>query len=486
MSNYYKYLRGKVDLSSIGFTQTEINIPCFCTPKNAHIIGWAGADGIHYCAIRGFGEMIFVVDPTDFGGKYVYPIAHNLKSFISILAYYGDVFFVNRLSSLKEDETKNLIYRNDNIISELKKYVRLTEFEDPYSYVRNLQDNFDYSKIQFSEEFYDLDMNFDAPKIEKEWKVVFDGDFYHNKGRGAKEIKINKFFNWKDEFWNIPSVYVCSKGIIIDYCVSVDTKKIEEFVKEINESEEIKENPLDIDFRFKLNVNGKELNSYSGSSISYIPEDLLTNDVRNSLEAEYVVSHYNLDKSQAWSIHRYSAPWVTKNKPNIKSLRLELMREAVLLSAGKFETPYFENTFEIEHPLNKDKYRINIIDIKNEEFPRNAFTDNELEFPKNYKMLKYEIYPDISDKDFYIRDTKQNEQPKRVNENRFSPDSSYASAIAIIGGADGPTAVFVTSKPKTNELHTAMSALTFEPQEKATWECVFREKLYEDIEISLI
>ena len=112
MSNYYKYLRGKVDLSSIGFTQTEINIPCFCTPKNAHIIGWAGADGIHYCAIRGFGEMIFVVDPTDFGGKYVYPIAHNLKSFISILAYYGDVFFVNRLSSLKEDETKNLIYRN--------------------------------------------------------------------------------------------------------------------------------------------------------------------------------------------------------------------------------------------------------------------------------------------------------------------------------------------------------------------------------------
>lgn len=27
------------------------------------LIGWAGVDGIHFCMIRGFGEMVFAVSP---------------------------------------------------------------------------------------------------------------------------------------------------------------------------------------------------------------------------------------------------------------------------------------------------------------------------------------------------------------------------------------------------------------------------------------
>ena len=484
MSNYYKFLRGKVDLSKIGFIQREENVPYFCTPKGARIIGWAGVDGIHYCAINGFKEMIFVVDPTDFGGKYVYPVAENLKTFISILAYCGDVFFVNRLSSSNKEKIEELSFRKAEIIDELKKYIRLTEIDDAFSYVKSLQESFDYSKIKFTEDYYDLDMNVNAPKIDREWKVTFEGDFYRNKGRGAKEIPINKEFNWKDELWKIPSVYVCSKGIIIDFCVSVDMGKFAEFTERVERNEEAKENPLDLDFRFKLKVNGKTINSYSGSSLSYIPEQFLPENVKNSLEADYVASHYDLDKNKAWSIHRYSAQWATKNKPNIKKIEIKLMKHPVSLSAGTFETPFSESEFEIGHPLNRKKYKINIIDVKDEKFPENAFPDASMEFPRNYKMLKYEISPEISERDFHIKDVRQNEQPKQKNIEKYAPQSSYGSAIAIIGGVDGPTAVFVTGKAK--DPHTAMSALTFEPQERITWECVFREKLYEDIEISLI
>jgi len=485
MSNYYKFLRGKVDLSPIGFTQRETNIPYFCTPKDARIIGWSGVDGIHYCAIKGFGEMIFVVNPTDFGAKYVYPIAHNLKTFISILAYYGDVLFANPLSSLDKTNIEDLYYRNDKIIEELSKYIRLSIIDDPFNYVKNLQDNFDYDKITFTQDFYDLDMNINAPEINKEWKVTYEGGFYHNKGRAAKAIDTNIKFKWNNEKWYIPNVYTCTKGMIIDFCVEVDITSLKSFMNEvINNTADEKNNPFNINFRFDFYVNKKKLNSYSGESINFIPENLLPDDVKNSLESNYVVNHYNLDKTKGWSIHRYSIPWITKKKPELKEVKLILKRDPVAFDACSFKIPNENNILEIEHPLSKKKYKIEIDSCDDEEFPITHLMNDSLELPKHYKLLKYSISPEISDKDFYIRDIKDNDEPRRKLSDTFSPEASYSAAIGIIGGADGPTAVFVTNK--TKESHTAMSALTFEPKEEVMWKVVFREKLYEDIKISLI
>ena len=57
-------------------------------------------------------------------------------------------------------------------------------------------------------------------------------------------------------------------------------------------------------------------------------------------------------------------------------------------------------------------------------------------------------------------------------------------AIGVIGGADGPTAVFVGGS--THKLHTACSSLHFEAVEAVQWRAVFSEKLMEDIEICLV
>ena len=37
----------------------------FCTPRGASMIGWEGADGIHYCFVRGCGGTVFAVSPMN-------------------------------------------------------------------------------------------------------------------------------------------------------------------------------------------------------------------------------------------------------------------------------------------------------------------------------------------------------------------------------------------------------------------------------------
>ena len=52
----------------------------------------------------------------------------------------------------------------------------------------------------------------------------------------------------------------------------------------------------------------------------------------------------------------------------------------------------------------------------------------------------------------------------------------------MIGGADGPTAVFLTGKGKTEapKLHAACSALHFEPAARIEWRTAFRVKTVPD------
>ena len=61
--------------------------------------------------------------------------------------------------------------------------------------------------------------------------------------------------------------------------------------------------------------------------------------------------------------------------------------------------------------------------------------------------------------------------------------------IGIIGGADGPTAVFVTTKEKgkaADEVRTAYSSLRYEPAKTVTWRICFMERPKEDITVTLL
>ena len=74
---YEKFLRSGMDLAAVGIECRRENTQYFCTPKGASVFGWAGTDGIHFCFIRGFGGMVFSVNPMNESQRYVHPLAKD-------------------------------------------------------------------------------------------------------------------------------------------------------------------------------------------------------------------------------------------------------------------------------------------------------------------------------------------------------------------------------------------------------------------------
>lgn len=89
-TTYERYLKLNLDGSRVGLERGESESSYFCTPKGAKVIGWAGVDGIHYCFVRGFGEMVFAVSPMNTPANYVHPVARDFMDFLRLLLACGD------------------------------------------------------------------------------------------------------------------------------------------------------------------------------------------------------------------------------------------------------------------------------------------------------------------------------------------------------------------------------------------------------------
>lgn len=76
--DYEKYKALNLDGGPIGLAE-EDGEPWFCTPVGAEIIGWD--NGIHYCFLPEFGEMVFCVNAETCCDQLVYPIAGNFSGF---------------------------------------------------------------------------------------------------------------------------------------------------------------------------------------------------------------------------------------------------------------------------------------------------------------------------------------------------------------------------------------------------------------------
>lgn len=496
----------KIDLSSLGFIQNGDPELYYCTPKGAVIIASSGVDGIHFCTINGFGEMIFAVSPMNYG-ECVHPIARSFEDLLCLLLHCGDIAALEQCYAWTEEQYKTFLIEcpiteeQQAVLKEIKSKCGLEPIENSFEYVKKLQSEFDLSKIPYTEDYYDPEMNPNAPEEPKEWAVYFGRGYWNKnaKGRPCKEIVINKIFSWGDEIWHIPAIYSCSKGLVVDFCVEIQPDKVKTFIDkwyytlETNErlSSEIRkqmeyENPMEVDFRFDLKVNGKNVVSKNRSSISWIPENCLPDGIECERESKELIAHYGLDETRAWSFHRCSCSWATKSKPVIKSVKLNLERTPTAINGVRFKNPSVGDEITFIHPIHKTEHKLTVLEYEKQEFPISGFKDEEFEFPTHHTAMTYTLEPDISEADFQVRDCLDNESPKRKPLNRFEPQASYdACSVAIIGGADGPTAVF-TSSVSNKEQHIALSALRFEFADDIEWKIMFREKLMKDIEVDLL
>lgn len=341
-----------------------------------------------------------------------------------------------------------------------------------------------------------------ARPVFRKWSVYFDGNFWGHRGRSraGKEIPVKKQFFWYDALWHIPAIYVCAKGLVIDFCIEVEPERIHSYIKKWNldQDEEgssftkeerqqcASEHPLMFQFTSEVTLKRKLLHQRHSCGIIYIPEWKETSDF---FDSEQVLEHYGLDKAKAWSIHRVAYPWATRKKPEMAPMRLLLSASPETFSSRPFQTPRAGQSVSVLHPLTKKEYILTAEKVSQSKLSLQHFLSDEMEYPEYYLEMTYRLSPDLSKEYFQVRDCKDSESPRRKRTDELEmPKASSSASVSVIGGADGPTSIFLAgtlNKTVESGQQTACSALHFAPVSHVEWQIDFKERMYEDITIEL-
>ena len=505
-NTFQKFLQINIDLAPIGIEHREDNTPYFCTPKGASIFGWAGVDGIHFCFIRGFGGMVFAVSPENTAPNYVHPLAKDFSDFLRLLLARGDVAALEQAWMLDEAQFEAFLRDNpptqeqQQTLSELAAKMKLTPMEHPWEYIKSLQSSFDYSKIKYTKEYYDTDMNPESEPAPPEWKVFFDGSFWGHQGKdhAGTEIRINGQFDWAGHHWVVPAVYSCGKGLVMDFCIRVEAEDIRRFMKKWNltpdndsyenftweqQMQMELENPLFLHFNPELELNGKTMRTSHGCSVCFNP--CLPDGMVNEMEANCALEHYGLDTSYGWVICRNAFPWATKRRPKIKSLSLTMNQQPNRVPGPHFSVHAPGDNFTFTHPVNGTAYTLTVQELEQQILPKNSFGSDRYVYPTHFIAMSYTLSSE-SDERITISDCDEGDKPLKIAaiEEHFSP--TCTASIGIIGGADGPTAIMF-GRSSHGKLCTACSALHFKPvQDDVEWRVMFSLRQFEEKSFPLI
>ena len=502
------FLKTGIDLAPFGIERREENIPYFCTPKGADVIGWTGGDGIHYCFVRGFGGMVFAVSPMNGGSDCVHPVAENFADFLRLLIACGGESAIEQAWQWSREQFDAFLQEyppSDQakaVSAQITEKLGLQPMDDPWGYIMQVQQAFDYTRIPYSEDYYDEDMNPDAKPQPPEWKVYFDGNFwgYSGQDRAGQEITVGKSFQWAGREWLIPAVYLCGKGLVVDFCMRVPADEIRAFLekweidpeteqeREFSQQEQMQidlDNPLCFDIRPVVLVNGRELKASHGSGLCYNP--VFPQGIGD--ESKWVAEHYALDPTAGWTVSRWCFAWATSKKPAIRELSVTMWQQPRNIPGPHFTADKPGDTFTFVCPSTGERHTLTVQEIQSDEISSERDFMPGFEFPSHYRMMTYTITPKLPDGAVHVFDCAESDQPRQIQsvspEYPYQPQASIGCAIGIIGGADGPTAIMV-GVPEGAKVQTACSSLHFEPTEKVEWRLTFREEPCGEMTIKLI
>lgn len=160
---YETYKTLKIDGSWIGLEPGEA-APYFCTPVGAEIIGWD--NGIHYCFIKGFGDMVFCVNPEPCCDHCVYPIARNFRDFLGLILATGNTNTLQQIIwwdkkqfddfvSSPEEQEYRARSEVQGVLDAIREGTDAAPVDTPFESVKDLQREFPYEQIPFTNEYYD-------------------------------------------------------------------------------------------------------------------------------------------------------------------------------------------------------------------------------------------------------------------------------------------------------------------------------------------
>ena len=357
----------------------------------------------------------------------------------------------------------------------------------------------------------------------KSWLVSYDGSFRHAGKDSGREVPVRKEFLWGRKKWVIPALYLCQKGLVIDFCMEVESAELKTFIEKWDlvrtacdrRSREqllklLLEHPLDISFSSHVSLNGKELKSEHSCAVSWLPEacfpgSRFPDKMTPNPEAKAALDHYGLDRDKAWSIHRHAYRWTPDMGPftpeawreSLKTagpLLIHLERDRESIPAERFTALNIGQRVPIRHPLTGAEYLLTVHDIRSESLPPDPFPDSCMEFPGHCTVVFYSLQPDLPNQDFHLLDCAEGDAPRRKK--GASGSVKYASVsstifIGIPGGTEGPAAILLPDDAKHSgaaaraTLHNSCSSVYFETPEQLQWLAVFCEKLAEDITVEV-
>ncbi len=162
MGLFEKYRKLNIDGSLISLEYAQIEYPYFCYPVNAKVIGFEGC--ILYCFLPEYGDIVFASNPESYAEKNVYPLASSFEDFMRLIIACGSANPVEQIVWMKKAQFEQHLHNEKEvqtaeqkeILSLLEHELNLTPMAEPFEYVKVLQADFDDSKIQYSDEYYDV------------------------------------------------------------------------------------------------------------------------------------------------------------------------------------------------------------------------------------------------------------------------------------------------------------------------------------------
>lgn len=349
----------------------------------------------------------------------------------------------------------------------------------------------------------------------RRWKVCFGKNFWGTQEGNdpGEELRVDREFEWHGYKWRIPAVYRCRQGLVVDFAMEVPQEELRAYMEKwgltedgecsrtltrAEEQQMEQENPLNVGFCAELELNGMRLHSRDGCGAGYLPGEMVGDDTVAAF-----LRHYGLDETTVWKFWRESYPWATRSRKScpkrFRVLEVRLEAELEQHPAERFRTPAVGGSVTLHEPGNAQTYQLTALDVRSEtlELP----DCDGWEWPNRFCMMTYRLTP--AAENFFLSDCAEGDHPRRRPRNLpperaalekkygLEPQGEGDAAIAVIGGADGPTAVFCTVRGSADEAEgvaAACSSCYFEPvePEHITWQAAFCRRPCADAVVSLL
>lgn len=495
---YTEFKRMHIDLGALGAEGGRNAVRYTCTPKGAKIFGWAGVDGIHFCTIKGFGETIFSVSPMNPGQDCVQPLARDMGDFLRLLLACGDTAALEQAWMWTEAQFEEYLREypptedQRAVMREIEEKCGLTPMEEPWRYLKKVRAETDCSGLRFEQEYEEL--LHPVSREPQEWEVYFEYRFDGKKPRHrpGREITLGKTFTWGGEEWQAPAIYCCSEGVVLDLLKKVPLEALERFAekwgldengapqRELTPAEQDTmeaENPLEERFRAEVTVNGQPLRESTGYGVYWKPEDGCCDE-----DADRVLEHYGLERDCGWVIWRVCCLWNGgKLKPETVELTMTAEKEAA--DGGAF-TAEPGKTVLLTDPRTGLPHMLRVLSVTQETVECGPLPGG-VQLPTEYCEMRYTLEPPLPAGEMLLQDAAPGDTVRTVvTADGLSAEES--ACIGIIGGTDGPTAVFVSGCAAGEDVRVACSAVRYEPVETVTWRARFMARPKETVTVTLL